>query len=222
MGIFEQQNRQAARRRKIGFTLAGLIFLWVWLTLAVSAWQIGSRRVDGTEGLVAQMQMLAGLFDSFFAMVIAAATAFYAFRTHDMVNLMGSQFIAAQQDARRSIVEELIAAATDALVFSALLAGAQRSSRHPWQRGYFTARVVARRQLERVAESSAAAGRAHGRLRHVAPGLRDQAGQLFDLAVLAFEKAGAGCSQEELIGLARRGHELSEQLRRASEERAAA
>jgi hypothetical protein len=69
--------------------------------LAVTAWHL-AERPTGTAGLVAQLNMLLGVFSGVLALAVALATVWYAFSTHDMVEAME----VARDDEHARVIEQ--------------------------------------------------------------------------------------------------------------------
>lgn len=133
----EVESRQRYRRRR-NWTLGAVAFVLasVLIILTRVAWWVAGRDAAGTEGLVAQMQMLLAVLQGFLGSAIVLATIAYAMRTGEMVDRMDARD---QHDRRRDVeagIDRLAAAAFDVVTSCGPIGDMQaRSTSVRWRFG---------------------------------------------------------------------------------------
>src|SRR5687768_12587559 len=89
-----------SRRRRRLLVSTGLGLAAALFVLSGTALHLAGRPVRGTEGLIAQQNMLMGVFQGFLGFAITMSTIYYAARTADMADAMS---VSVQYDRRREL-----------------------------------------------------------------------------------------------------------------------
>jgi hypothetical protein len=125
IGIIE---RDRSRRRRRILTAIGVAFGLLLAVLAATGVQIAGRPVRGTEGLIAQLEMLIAVLQAMFGLAIALSTIYYAMRTSDMVATMQAGLAADRSGQIDATVSNLVAAALRSASVCGAMAGLMQRS----------------------------------------------------------------------------------------------
>lgn len=144
-GPHQRESERAARRRRVLLSI-GVPLGLLLLILAMTGVDFAGRPVAGTEGLIAQQQMLMSVLQGIFGLAVALSTIYYAMRTGDMVEAM--QDAAASERTRQ--VEVAVGNLVGAALASATASGAIAGLMKPSWRWYLPGAARARERFSMV------------------------------------------------------------------------
>lgn len=100
----------------------GLGFGLLLSILGLTAWQVAGQKVDGTEGLVAQGNLLVAVFQAGVGLAVALATIYYAGLTREMAEGVQASAQKEQDRAVEVMANELIGATLEVALHSGAVA----------------------------------------------------------------------------------------------------
>jgi hypothetical protein len=186
------KTRSARRRRRLVLA-TGICLGTVLVVLAAVGVRLAGRPVDGTEGLIAQQNMLLAVFQGFLGFAVALSTIYYATLTADMAESMHSGLVADRTREVDAAVGNLVASALGAAVNAGALAGLMRRS---W-RWYLPGARRPREQflmstMSQMTSQLTSALRWSEEVTHLDVNLRDPADDVVNAAVAAHDAGVAG------------------------------
>lgn len=165
----------------------------VLLVGALAGWDVAGRKVEGTEGLVAQMQMLTGIAQTFVAFVAAVSTIAYVMLTSETLEEVRDEARNRRDGERRSAIDALIGSSLGAAAHAGVVAAGMKPDwrrRLPgWRRPHEQLLIPSFVTLTGSVTESLKAGEA---LSALDPTLRDASDEVVNAVRQAFENALLG------------------------------
>lgn len=201
---------------------------WIWIVAVVAgtwvvllgllAWRFAGRPVKGTEGLIAQLDILVGVSQVGLALMVALATIHHARVASQMFESLRQREADDRRRERIGIVHAYVGSAIEATGYLGAIAQIQRRGLRTWRR-WFPESEATRRFLlsgwEQLADSVAHVSKGLERLRYSEPDLVPSAELLFDV-VLDLQRKALDGRIDELQEKAARVRQIAPDLRDAA------
>ncbi len=214
--------------RFLGSVARWLLQKWIWsvaivagtwfVLLALLAWRFAGRPVVGTEGLIAQLNMLVGVSQVGLALMIAIATIHHARVASDTFQSLRQRDEEERRRERIGIVHAFVGSAMEVIGYLGAIAEIQHRGSRSWRR-WFPEDEATRRLLlsgwEQLSTSVASVSKGLERLRYSESDLVPVAEGLFDV-VIELQRRALDGHIEELLDKTTLVRQIATELRDAA------